>query len=255
MYPSNMPHVLIKSRAKAFAVHFFGSIAIAVLTLLLVFRLWYPAPLHDAVGVTNIFLLILLVDVSLGPCVTLMLCRTGRRVPVIDIVVIVVVQLSALGFGLRAVAEGRPAWVVFNTDRFDLVRANEIDVRKLNEAQPDFQSVPWLGPQWVAAVSPEGAEARKELIFEALMAGVDLPQHPEYYVPMANVAGSIREKAHPLAELDRYNSVAAVTEVLERWSNADAWLPMKSNVRSMTVLLNMKGAEVIAVVDLRPWDE
>lgn len=250
-----MKRVLINSRAMAFFWHASASLAIAVLTLLLVFQVWYPAPLHDAVGVTTIFLLILLVDVSLGPALTLLICKTGRRVPVIDFVAIVVLQLSALGYGLWTVAEGRPVWLVFNVDRFDLVRANDVDTRKLGEALPEYRNASWFGPHWVAARRPESGEARNTLLFEALIAGVDLPQHPEYYVPLTSAAENAREKARSLEELNRYNPEANVTEVLRKWPRADAWLPLKSGVRSMTVLLMRDSAEVIAAVDLRPWEE
>ncbi len=40
--------------------------------MVLVFGVWYPAPLHQALGVTKIFLLLLLVDVVLGPLMTLL---------------------------------------------------------------------------------------------------------------------------------------------------------------------------------------
>lgn len=255
MYPSNTARLLISSRARAFGWHVAASCVIAVLTLLLVFLVWYPVPLHDAVGVTTIFLLILLVDVSLGPAVTLMICKTGRRVPVIDIVLIVGLQLSALGYGLWAVAEGRPVWLVFNADRFDLVRANEVDVRKLDEARPEYRSAPWLGPKWVAAKRPVDAEARNAILFEALLAGVDLAQHPEHFVGLAEVTEEVLSRSRPLDELYGYNERKEVAEVLQQWPQADAWLPLKSGARSMTVLLDSSSAGVVSVVDLRPWEE
>ena len=118
-------------RLKAFFLHLSLSAVIALLALLLVFGLWYPAPLHTAVGVTHIFLLLLLIDVVLGPLLTLLVYKAGKKTLVFDLAVIAVLQLSALGYGLWTVAEGRPAWLVFNADRFDLVRVLDIDARKL----------------------------------------------------------------------------------------------------------------------------
>ena len=43
-------------RFKAFAIHLCGSLAIGLAMLWLVFGVWYPAPLHEAVGVTDIFM-------------------------------------------------------------------------------------------------------------------------------------------------------------------------------------------------------
>lgn len=51
-----------------------------------------------------------------------------------DLTVIAVLQLGALSYGLWTVAEGRPAWLVFAVDRFELVRVLDIDKRKLDAA-------------------------------------------------------------------------------------------------------------------------
>lgn len=39
---------------------------------------------------------------------------------------IILIQLSALSYGLYSIAQGRPVWLVYNVDRFELVRNNEI---------------------------------------------------------------------------------------------------------------------------------
>src|SRR5690606_7616795 len=117
------------ARFKAFLLHLAASTLIALLALLLVFKLWYPAPLHEALGVTQIFLLLLLVDVVLGPLLTLLVYKTGKKSLVMDLALIAALQLAALGYGLWTVAEGRPAWVVYNAGRFDVVTVVDIDTR------------------------------------------------------------------------------------------------------------------------------
>ena len=57
----------MSGRFRAFSWHLSASALVALLTLLLVFFVWYPSPLHEAVGVTHILLLLLAVDVTLGP--------------------------------------------------------------------------------------------------------------------------------------------------------------------------------------------
>lgn len=242
------------ARFKAFSLHLAVSAVIALLTLLLVFQLWYPAPLHEAVGVTRIYLLLLLVDVLLGPLLTLVVYKVGKKTLVFDLAVIVLLQLAALGYGLWAVAEGRPAWLVFNADRFDLVRALDIDVRQLSNARPEYQIAPWFGPRWTGAANPEDVEQRNTVIFESVMGGSDIAQRPNLYRPLASMADTLRRHAHNLDELRQYNPAEQVQRAFARWPAANAWLPLMANAKPMTVLIDKQAAEVIAIVDLAPWD-
>lgn len=239
-------------RFKAFFIHLSLSAVLAVLALLLVFKLWYPAPLHVAVGVTQIFLLLLLVDVVLGPLLTLLVYKPGKKTLVLDLAVIAVLQLSALCYGLWVVAEGRPAWLVFNVDRFDLVRALDIDERKLDGALSEYRNPSLFGPRWVAAVSPVDADARNELMFEAASGGSDLPQRPDLYRPLVDVEDDIRQRSRSMSKLQDFNSVEDVQAVILKWPAAGSWLPLMAGV-PMVVLLHKESYEVLAVVDLRPW--
>ncbi len=250
-----MIHSLLPPRVIAFLTHLAASILLALLTLALVFFVWYPAPLDTVVGVREIFFLILGVDVVIGPLMTLVVYRRGKKTLKFDLATIIVLQLAAFAYGLYTVAEGRPAWLVFNVDRFDLVRANELDERNRDEVKPEYRQVSWFGPRWVAARIPENIDERNNMTLEAALSGPDLPQRPKFYLPIQEEVERIRGKALSLGELDRFNSAEAVAAATARWPDADAWLPMKGRVRSVTVLINRARAEVIAVVDLKPWDE
>lgn len=54
-------------KVRYFLWHFFISICIAVLSLMWIFHVWYPSPLAKATNVTHIFLMLLTIDVILGP--------------------------------------------------------------------------------------------------------------------------------------------------------------------------------------------
>lgn len=242
----------MRIRLKAFLLHLVLSVAIATLTLLLVFRLWYPAPLHVAVGVTHIFLLLMLIDVTLGPLLTFLVYREGKKTLTFDLSVIALLQLAALGYGLWTVAEGRPGWLVFNVDRFDLVRVLDIDARKLGEAPSEYRQPSWFGPRWVAALPPLNRDERNDLVFESVLGGSDLPQRPNLYRPLSGSREAIQARLHSLEELQRFNTVEQVQDATKLWPEADAWLPLMAGT-PMVVLLRKESAEVLAVVDLRPW--
>lgn len=225
----------------------------ALLAIGLVYLVWHPLPLDAAIGVGSIFLIIVAVDVVLGPLLTLVVFKVGKKSLRFDLVVIVALQLVAFGYGLWTISTARPAWLVFNADRFDLAQAYELDVRFLKDAQPEFRSAPWAGPRWVASVAPQNPQKRNDLLIESTMGGSDLPQRVDLYVPLASEAANIRARSKALSELEKYNLPAVVQAALAKWPQADGWLPLMARVQPMVVLVNRAEGKPLAVVDLRPW--
>ena len=249
----NMGRSAISPRFRAFLFHGVVSLIIAVAAMLLMFSIWYPAPLHQALGVTRVFLLLLVVDLVLGPLMTLLVFKSGKKNLALDVAIIVVLQLSALGYGLWTVASGRPLWVVFNVDRFDVVQAVDIDVRRLSEALPEFRQGSWLGPEWVGAVRPTDQVLSQQILFESALGGSDLAQHPELYRPLSHFSHELQIKALPLERLWEFNEPDEIAEVSLLWPQATGWLPMRARAQSMVVLLSSDNREVLTIVPLNPW--
>lgn len=241
-------------RIKAFTLHVLISALIALTVIAVVFYLWYPAPLHTAVGVTQIFLILLAVDVVLGPLLTLLVYKVGKKTLIMDLTVIAVLQISALGYGLWTVAEGRPAWLVFAVDRFELVRVLDIDQRKLDQADKAYRQPSLFGPQWVAAVNPSDTEEKNDILMESVFAGVDIAQRPNLYQSLDSQQAAIQSRLLELPALSAHNPAATIQAILVKHPRANAWLPLSANQQDMVVLMRKDSAEVIATVDLRPWD-
>lgn len=243
----------MSQRLLAFLLHGLISFVIAILAMLLVFGVWYPSPLHRALGVTVIFLLLLLVDVVLGPLMTLLVFKPGKKNLVLDLAVIAFLQFSALCYGLWIVASGRPLWVVFNVDRFDLIQAVDVDERRLSEALPEFRQGGWLGPEWVGAIRPVDRGVSQQILFESILGGGDIAQRPELYRPLTQLFSDVESKALPLDKLREYNEPKIIATTLARWPEATAWLPIKARAQSMVVLLNIEKKKILAIVPLSPW--
>lgn len=240
------------SRLKAFLVHLLISTCIAAAVIGVVFFVWYPAPLHTAAGVTQIFLLLLAVDVVLGSLLTLIVYKVGKKTLIMDLTVIALLQLSALGYGLWTVAEGRPAWLVFGGNRFELVRIPDIDQRNIGTHYL-YSSPAWTGPQWVGAANPIDLNARNDIVFESVNGGFDIYQRPNLYRPLIDMHSNIQRNLHTLTQLERYNSQDAIDAAIANHPTADAWLPLRANNQDMVVLMHKASAEVVTIVDLRPW--
>lgn len=241
------------SRFRAFFIHLVASGGMAILTMLIVFGVWYPSPLARAVGVAAITVVLLGVDVVIGPLLTFIVYQPNKPSLRFDLSVIVALQLLAFGYGVWILAEGRPVWMVFSVDQFELVQSYQVDQRKIADAKAEYRSQSWSGPLWVAAQRANSAEDRKTILMESLFVGVDIAQRPERYVPLTEQSSEIRKHARPLEDLAGYNSSEQLERELKQWPKANAFLPMMARVRPVTVLIDKESAQVVAVVDLNPW--
>ncbi|WP_168383700.1 TfpX/TfpZ family type IV pilin accessory protein [Acinetobacter indicus] len=243
----------MNSRKTFFLTHLSLSFLIALFVVGLVFYVWYPSPLASAVGVTHIFLMLLVIDVILGPLLGLLVYKEGKKTLKFDLSVIILIQIAALCYGVYSIEQGRPAWVVFHGDRFELVRKNEVILANVDQAQPQFQQISWTGPQLAAVKLAVSPQQRQNDMFTEVLGGISLAQQPDRYVEMTQVTTQIQQRTLPLVELEQYNPKTEVEKTLEKYPKADAWLPLKANAVDMVVLVNKESASIIKIVDLRPW--
>lgn len=242
-------------KLKAFGWHLVASLLIAAVSLGVIFFVWYPQPLYQATGVIKIFLIMLGIDIILGPLLTFIVYKPKKKTLKFDLTVIVLLQLAAFAYGFYHVYDGRPAWIAYNVDRFDLVKNNEIDTRKLTEALPRYQKVSQSGARYVAAVIPtDDSNISNEILFDEVSYGIAPSQRPELYQPLDTLDALLITKSKPIDELYDYNDKVDVDKVLLAYPEADGYLPLKANAVDMTVLVNKKDKEnVVEIVDLRPW--
>ena len=243
----------MSKRLKFFFSHLSISFLIALLVIGLVFFVWYPAPLAKAVGVTNIFLMMLAIDVIVGPILGWLVYQEGKKTLKFDLSVIILIQIAALCYGVFSIEQGRPAWLVYNVDRFELVRKNELVDTNIQQAQPQFQKPSWFKPQYVATEFAKDIQQRNDEMFAEVLGGISIAQRPERYVELTQAKTQIQQRALPLVELQQYNPKTDVEKTLAEYPKANAWLPLKANAVDMVVLVNKESASIIKVVDLRPW--
>jgi hypothetical protein len=247
------------NRFQASAAHLLVSGVVALLSAALVFLLWYPGLLSHASGVSSIFLMLLGVDVILGPLITLIVFNPKKKELKRDLLIVVLVQLAALLYGLQTVFIARPVYMVFSVDRFEVVYANDVsedDLSKVNN--PAYQSLPLFGPKTVAARLPTDSKERNDILFSAVVGGADVQQMPQYYVPYAELQGAAAQRVQPLTALHTLNpdKTALVDSLLAKYTAQKievGFVPLKAKVNDLTVVLDTKTGEVLEIVDLLPW--
>lgn len=240
-------------KVRYFLWHFFISNFIALLSLVWVFFVWYPSPLAKATDVTHIFLMLLTIDVILGPILGFIVYKEKKKTLKFDLTVIFLLQLFALGYGLFSISQARPVWIAYNVDRFELIRENDIIVDHIDKARPEYQKSTWLKPKFVGVQISENMEEKNQNMFEEVLGGISIAQRPERYVSIDHVETQMKLRSQSLSQLNQYNTYNDVQRILIKYPNANAWVPLKANAIDMVVLINKDTAEIIKIVDLRPW--
>src|SRR5262245_26907069 len=106
------------TRWKAAAIHSSISAVIALLVGALLFGVWYPPPYFHAAGADELVLLLVGVDLGIGPLLTLIVFRSGKPGLRFDLWVIACAQTVALIYGLSIMLQSRPVFLVAAFDRF-----------------------------------------------------------------------------------------------------------------------------------------
>jgi len=243
------------SRFRAATFHLLVCLAVAALLLCLFWFVWYPAPLFKAVGGLDIFLILLGIDVTLGPLLTLVVFKSGKKSLKFDLTVIATVQITALAYGIFTLLSGRPVYVAALGHRFDLIQASEIGEEHLKAAGV---SLPLWGPQWVGVRKATDKKERENMLFSGL-AGADYGHYPQYHAPLESMRDELLANAKPIAELRAKNigSDDRITSWLSKRGYTDqtaVFQGLKARGESMAVILNAKTAMVVGIAPFKPWD-
>jgi hypothetical protein len=246
------------TRWKAAAIHLSISAVIGIVAGTLLFGVWYPPPFFHAAGADELVLLLVGVDLALGPLLTLIVFRSGKRGLKFDLAFIGLIQTVALVYGLSVVLESRPVFLVGAVDRFVLVAANEITDTDLAQGTEDrFRARSWTGPVLVAAAIPTDIQERNELVFSAF-SGRDLPNFPKYYRDYAIAGKALLSNAKTLDVLR--NERPQYSREIKRWlaqskrsESSLVWVPLQARKTHLVMLLDASTAQPVQALAIDPW--
>jgi hypothetical protein len=243
------------SRWKAAGIHLGISACVAACAALLIFFVWYPSPYTHAAGADQLVVMLLGIDIILGPLLTLVVYKRGKKSLRFDLTVIALLQVCAFAYGMSIVVRARPAFIVSRIDRFVLVTANDLDDADLAKgSKPEFQSIPWTGPRIVGAVLPTDIDKRNALAFSGV-GGKDLERFPQYYVDYDQAAPALLSRAKPLADLIKAKPQAAqiIGERFDAGASDVVWLPLTAPRASMTMMLDRNTGKPLGALPVDPW--
>ncbi len=245
------------SRWKAAGIHLVLSLIVVGALAALMLSTWYAKGLFHFAQADKLLLLVGGIDVTVGPLLTLLVYRAGKKGLKLDLSLIGLAQVAFLAYGLSVVWVSRPAFLVALPERVQLVFANEIDddVLPVTEGALPRTHVPWFGPELVGARPPADLQARQRLIDE-LLAGRDLPVFPKHYRPFDELAEELLAGADGIGslggQLPSAQREALHRQLKEAFGEDARWVPIASSRGTAVLFLNPANGRPAQVFPLDP---
>lgn len=178
-----MSFYLLKQKFRAMLVHGIATLIIASFSAYLVYGVWYPGQLAKFTGGGQLFLLIVLIEVCLGPLMSLVVYNPAKSRTELfrDYMIISAFQAGALLYGLHSTYISRPVYNVFVVDRIEIISAVELSDDDLSYASEEFARLPILGPRHICVERPSDPKERSDILISALTKKKDIELMPKYY--------------------------------------------------------------------------
>ncbi len=235
-------------RLKAFGLHLLGSASVLTLILGALYFGWYRWPGWYLTDVTQVVMVMIGVDVVIGPLLTFVIANENkpRRELKRDIGLIVAVQLCALVYGSASLWNGRPLYYAFSETLLQQVQAYDIDPKEaaLGQKQNPALAPHWYStPRWIWAPLPDDSEQSQKIVAEALTGGDDVISMPQYFKPWEKGLPSLRSQ---LKKVDDVTYFAKSEKARLKEKMKAAGIPTE---QSNAMPLTGRGHPLLAVFD------
>jgi hypothetical protein len=250
---------MVVNRWKASGIHFSICIGIALSVLSLMLLIWYPHPYFDAMGGGKLALIIIGVDVVIGPLITLIIYNPAKKELKFDLAVVALLQLSALVYGVSVVYQARPVYLVFTKDRFEVVAANDFDPTEQQKiTRVEYKTLPIDGPTLVAVDTPTDPKERERILFASVSSGYDLQNFPQYYVPYQERTKEVLAKAKPILDLRKKRPAEEMrlTQLEQEFrmkTESLLFLPVRAKQQDLTAIIEKSTGKLLKLIPVDPW--
>ncbi len=248
--------VNMKDKVRASAIHLVLSVLVAAAAALLVFGLWFPGPYRELAGGRELFLLVVGVDVVLGPLMTFVVFNRAksRRETWTDFAVIGLLQLAALGYGLWTVHQARPVHLVFEYHRLAVVHAADVEPASLQNAPAQLRALPLTGPTLLSLRPFKNPSEEYDSTMLAV-GGIAQAAQPALWQPWDAARADILREAKPVAALrTRYPAQSVQIDVAIAEAGIPegqlVTLPLLGRKLAWTVLLDAERVQPVAYLPL-----
>ena len=153
------------SKKKAFLIHLAASLFVFSIILMLIIYLWYPTPYFDTDYRMKWISMIAFVDIVLGPGLTLFIYRADKPNIRFDMAVIVILQVSALSWGVWNAWSAHPLTNVFFDSQIYCLDRKEVDASGVDR---DIVANGMKDKIMLLLPYPESREMKKEYLSHSI---------------------------------------------------------------------------------------
>ena len=238
----------MKFRFKALGLHLSASACALSLILGALYLGWYFWPGWTLTDVTHVVVVMVGVDVVVGPLLTFVIAHPGkpRRELVRDVSIIVAVQLCALIYGSVSLWNGRPLYYAYSETVLQLVQAYDIsaDEWALGRQQNPQLCPHWYSvPRWIWAPLPKDPAERAKMVGSVISGGDDVISMPRYFKPWEQGLPELRAQLKKADALGYF--YGRDRKILKERLRAAGFDPEAAD----TMVLTGRGRPVLAVFD------
>jgi hypothetical protein len=245
------------TRAGLFTRRFMATASLLLLAFVLLRFLWFPDGYFMISGVAKLFLILLGANVIVGPGLSTLVYRVGKRGLTFDLIVIACIEIAILGWGMYEILQRRPDFAVFAVDRFEAVSASEVDPARIKNTP--LATRPGHTPRLIYARLPTDANDMSRLIDETVFLGMqDIDRRPEFWRPYAEGIPLVKAVGKPLTELLASGNARA--QLIGRWlANQELpaadylYLPIKGRAKDGVLILHADIGYPVDVLAIDPW--
>ena len=210
------------SKGVAFAIHLTLSLLIFSTLVLMMALFWFPGDLFFIDGGWQGLKLVAMVDLVLGPALTLLLYKPGKPKLALDMSLIAAFQIGALAYGFYATHQQRTVAIVFAEQGFNTLSAQankdaDQELLKLNAVPQPLPRASLL--KLPLLLTPEPENLGKHL--EEILNGYPGPnERSDQFVPLAAQRESMHKGALSMADLDDAGASEEIEQALNKLSLA-----------------------------------
>ncbi|MHB1950034.1 MAG: hypothetical protein ACYCQK_01015 [Acidiferrobacteraceae bacterium] len=240
------------TRLKGFAVHLSISAIIFFVLLGFILLRWYPPPYFAYDGGWRGIRIVFGVDIVLGPLLTLIVFKPGKRGLWLDLTVIALIQLAALTYGVTTVYQQRTGLVVFFRGAFYTVAGSQIPI-----TGPDGERLARAAgsrPPYVEVPLPT-TRAKRYALFSSVFHGAPPPylQGRLYRRFHARDALSAGINVRKLVAIHPADAPRLAAFLHGRPASDFAFVPLDCRYRRLLLVIRRHDARIIGALDINPY--
>jgi len=243
------------NRFKAAGIHILISFFIVTTVLAAMYLLWYPNEYFMLMGGQKLIVLLACVDIFLGPVLTFVVFKSGKKSLKFDLFCIGVVQFAALSYGVYVLFESRPVFTVFNKNKFQIAAVVDIAPEELAKTKnPHWQKFSITGPELVAVGAPD--ERNKVEAMFAKVESKNAYHYPRLFDQYNNHRDEVIKAGKPLAILSGFSieNKSTIDRFLNKSNRPESdflFLPIASELAEMSVIVDAKTAALVTIIDAK----